>query len=182
MPVEIIARLREKGMEVIETSDLKQACQNSDLVYMTRIQKERFTDLSEYEKVKGSYVINEDFLKQLNKKIVILHPLPRVDEISPAVDEYSGAAYFRQVRNGVYVRMALLAMVMGKTVKPCCALEIWKRRGLTEGVCRMESKLAVLAIGGNSLIKDKNHIALSWQYEAVKETGQVYCRSHCRGD
>jgi aspartate carbamoyltransferase catalytic subunit len=48
---------------------------------------------------------------------VILHPLPRVDEISPAVDEYSGAAYFRQVRNGVYVRMALLAMVMGKTVK-----------------------------------------------------------------
>ena len=117
MPEEITSRLRGKGMEVTETTDLKQACQNSDLVYMTRIQKERFTDLSEYEKLKGSYVINEDFLKQLNKKIVILHPLPRVDEISPAVDEYSGAAYFRQVRNGVYVRMALLAMVMGKTVK-----------------------------------------------------------------
>ena len=117
MPVEIIARLREKGMEVVETSDLKEACQNSDLVYMTRIQKERFTDLSEYEKVKGIYVINEELLKGLHKKIVILHPLPRVDEISPAVDEYSGAAYFRQVRNGVYVRMALLAMVMGKTVK-----------------------------------------------------------------
>jgi aspartate carbamoyltransferase catalytic subunit len=117
MPVEIIARLREKGMEVVETSDLKEACQNSDLVYMTRIQKERFTDLSEYEKVKGIYVINEGLLKGLHKKIVILHPLPRVDEISPAVDEYSGAAYFRQVRNGVYVRMALLAMVMGKTVK-----------------------------------------------------------------
>jgi aspartate carbamoyltransferase catalytic subunit len=96
---------------------LKQACQNSDLVYMTRIQKERFTDLSEYEKVKGSYVINQDFLKQLNKKIVILHPLPRVDEITPEVDDYAGAAYFRQMRNGVYVRMALLAMVMGKTVK-----------------------------------------------------------------
>ena len=117
MPEEITSRLRGKGMEVTETTDLKQACQNSDLVYMTRIQKERFTDLSEYEKLKGSCVINEDFLKQLNKKIVILHPLPRVDEISPAVDEYSGAAYFRQVRNGVYVRMALLAMVMGKTVK-----------------------------------------------------------------
>ena len=117
MPEEITSRLRGKGMEVTETTDLKQACQNSDLVYMTRIQKERFTDLSEYEKLKGSYVINEDFLKQLNKKIVILHPLPRVDEISPAVDEYSGAAYFRQVRNGVYVRMALLAMVMGKAVK-----------------------------------------------------------------
>ena len=117
MPAEIIARLREKGMEVVETSDLREACQNSDLVYMTRIQKERFTDLSEYEKVKGIYVINEGLLKGLQKRIVILHPLPRVDEISPAVDEYSGAAYFRQVRNGVYVRMALLAMVMGKTVK-----------------------------------------------------------------
>jgi aspartate carbamoyltransferase catalytic subunit len=117
MPAEITASLRGKGIEVTETADLKQACQNSDLVYMTRIQKERFTDLSEYEKVKGSYVINEDFLKQLNKKIVILHPLPRIDEISPAVDEYAGAAYFRQVRNGVYVRMALLVMVMGKAVK-----------------------------------------------------------------
>jgi aspartate carbamoyltransferase len=117
MPAEITASLRGRGIEVTETTDLKQACQNSDLVYMTRIQKERFSDLSEYEKVKGSYVINEDFLKQLNKKIVILHPLPRVDEISPAVDEYAGAAYFRQMRNGVYVRMALLAMVMGKTVK-----------------------------------------------------------------
>jgi aspartate carbamoyltransferase catalytic subunit len=117
MPVEIIARLREKGMEVVETSDLREACRNSDLVYMTRIQKERFTDLSEYEKVRGVYVIDEGLLKGLPRKIIILHPLPRVDEISPAVDEYSGAAYFRQVRNGVYVRMALLAMVMGKGVK-----------------------------------------------------------------
>jgi aspartate carbamoyltransferase catalytic subunit len=117
MPAEITASLRGRGIEITETTDLKQACQNSDLVYMTRIQKERFTDLSEYEKVKGSYVINQDFLKQLNKKIVILHPLPRVDEITPEVDDYAGAAYFRQMRNGVYVRMALLAMVMGKTVK-----------------------------------------------------------------
>ena len=114
MPEEITSSLRGKGMEVTETTDLKQACQNSDLIYMTRIQKERFTDLSEYERVKGSYVINEDFLKQLNKKIVILHPLPRVDEISPDVDEYAGAAYFRQVRNGVYVRMALLGHGDGK--------------------------------------------------------------------
>jgi aspartate carbamoyltransferase catalytic subunit len=117
MPAEITASLRGRGIEITETTDLKQACQNSDLVYMTRIQKERFTDLSEYEKVKGSYVINQDFLKQLNKKIVILHPLPRIDEITPEVDDYAGAAYFRQMRNGVYVRMALLAMVMGKTVK-----------------------------------------------------------------
>ena len=68
----------------------------------------------EYERVKGHYVINDNFLKELKKEITILHPLPRVDEISPTIDAYPGAAYFRQVRNGVYVRMALLAMVLGK--------------------------------------------------------------------
>jgi len=114
MPEEITLRMKEKGCEVIETEDLAMAASKSDLVYMTRIQKERFTDLSEYEKVKGSYLIDRLFLDRLRKKIVILHPLPRVDEISPEVDAYKGAAYFRQVRNGVYVRMALLAMVLGK--------------------------------------------------------------------
>ena len=117
MPQEITSQLKNKGMDVIETNDMKQAARESDLLYMTRIQKERFPDISEYEKVKGSLIIDEGFLKEIGKKIVILHPLPRVDEISPAVDVYPGAAYFRQVRNGIYVRMALLAMVMGKTVK-----------------------------------------------------------------
>jgi aspartate carbamoyltransferase len=114
MPEEITLRVKEKGCEVTETEDLAMAASKSDLVYMTRIQKERFTDLSEYEKVKGSYLIDRPFLDRLGKKITILHPLPRVDEISPEADAYEGAAYFRQVRNGVYVRMALLAMVLGK--------------------------------------------------------------------
>ena len=114
MPVEITSRLKEKGIEVNETADMKLAARKSDLIYMTRIQKERFTDLSEYERVKGSYIINEKFLEEIKKEIIILHPLPRVDEIDPAVDQYSGAAYFRQMRNGVYVRMALLAMIFGK--------------------------------------------------------------------
>ncbi len=114
MPGEITSRLKEKGVEVNETADMKLAARKSDLIYMTRIQKERFTDLSEYERVKGSYIINEKFLEEIKKEIVILHPLPRVDEIDPAVDQYSGAAYFRQMRNGVYVRMALLAMIFGK--------------------------------------------------------------------
>jgi aspartate carbamoyltransferase catalytic subunit len=106
--------LREKGIEVVETGDMKEAALASDLIYMTRIQKERFGDLSEYERVRGSYIIHGDFLKGLNKKITILHPLPRVDEIHQEVDSYPGAAYFRQVRNGVFVRMALLAMIFGK--------------------------------------------------------------------
>ena len=114
MPEEITFSLREKGMEVIETEDMFKAASESSLIYMTRIQKERFENLSEYERVKGYYVIDENFLKGLKKKITILHPLPRVDEISPEVDAYPGAAYFRQVRNGVFVRMALLAMVLGK--------------------------------------------------------------------
>jgi aspartate carbamoyltransferase len=114
MPEEIMTRMKEKGSEVVETEDLALAASRSDLIYMTRIQKERFADLAEYEKVKGSYIIDQSFLDRLGKKVTILHPLPRVDEISPEVDTYPGAAYFRQMRNGVYVRMALLAMVMGK--------------------------------------------------------------------
>jgi aspartate carbamoyltransferase catalytic subunit len=114
MPAEITDRMKEKGCGVIETEDLAMAASKSDLIYMTRIQKERFADVSEYEKVKGSYILNREFLDRLNKKITILHPLPRVDEINTDVDPYPGAAYFRQMRNGVYVRMALLAMVLGK--------------------------------------------------------------------
>jgi aspartate carbamoyltransferase catalytic subunit len=114
MPAEITSNLKAKKIGIVETEDMMEATAASDLVYMTRIQKERFSDLSEYERVKGSYVINEEFLKRLKKKITILHPLPRVDEINPEVDAYPGAAYFRQVRNGVFIRMALLAMILGK--------------------------------------------------------------------
>ena len=114
MPEEISSSLRGKGMEVIETGDMAEAARASDLIYMTRVQKERFEDLSEYERVKGSYIINKAFLDRLKKRVIILHPLPRVDEISTDVDEYPGAAYFRQMRNGVFIRMALLAMILGK--------------------------------------------------------------------
>ena len=114
MPDEITSSLKEKGIEVIETDDMFKAASESSLIYMTRIQKERFGDLSEYERVKGSYIINRAFLDRLKKKVTILHPLPRVDEISTDVDEYSGAAYFRQMRNGVFVRMTLLSMIFGK--------------------------------------------------------------------
>jgi aspartate carbamoyltransferase catalytic subunit len=114
MPEEITSRLKEKGVEVVETGDMLEAANKSDVIYMTRIQKERFGDLSEYEGVKGSYIINRAFLDRVRRKISILHPLPRVDEIDPEVDTYPGAAYFRQMRNGVFVRMALLSMIFGK--------------------------------------------------------------------
>lgn len=113
MPEEITANLKGKGMKIIETEDMMEAANASDLVYMTRVQKERFSDLTEYERVKGSLIVDGEFLKRLKKKITILHPLPRVDEIHPDVDPYPGAAYFRQVRNGVFVRMTLLEMILG---------------------------------------------------------------------
>jgi len=114
MPEEITADLRSRGAEIEETDDLREALAASDIVYVTRIQRERFEDPAEYEKLKGLYIINRTLIDQAKKGITILHPLPRVDEISTDVDDYEGAAYFRQAHNGLYVRMALLALVTGR--------------------------------------------------------------------
>jgi aspartate carbamoyltransferase catalytic subunit len=81
---------------------------------MTRIQKERFADPAEYERLKGSYVLTREMIERLNPGLTVLHPLPRVNEITTDVDDLSNAAYFRQVGNGVFIRMALIALVMGK--------------------------------------------------------------------
>jgi len=114
MPPEITARLREQGVEVEETTDLKAALAEADVLYMTRIQKERFGDPAEYQRLKGSYVLTREMVERINPDLTILHPLPRVDEIATDVDDLPGAAYFRQARNGIYVRMALLALVTGR--------------------------------------------------------------------
>ena len=84
-----------------------------DVLYVTRIQKERFPDPAEYAKVKGVYKINLETLSTAKKDLIILHPLPRVDEIAAEVDKTPQARYFQQVWNGVVVRMALLALVLG---------------------------------------------------------------------
>jgi aspartate carbamoyltransferase catalytic subunit len=114
MPSEITAELRQMGADVAESQDLAAAMNESDVVYMTRIQRERFDDLGEYERLKGSYVIDMSIVNQAKPDITIMHPLPRVDEITPDVDAYDGAAYFRQAANGVPIRMALLALVAGR--------------------------------------------------------------------
>jgi aspartate carbamoyltransferase catalytic subunit len=114
MPAEITADLRSRGAEIKETEDMEKALSVSDIVYVTRVQRERFENPEEYEKVKGLYIINRAIIDQAKKGITILHPLPRVDEISTDVDDYEGAAYFRQAHNGLYVRMALLALVGGR--------------------------------------------------------------------
>jgi aspartate carbamoyltransferase catalytic subunit len=109
----IMNDMKAEEISCTKTGAIEEALQ-ADVLYMTRIQKERFEDLAEYERMKGSYVLTRDVLSKGNKDITIMHPLPRVDEISPDVDDLPNAAYFRQAHNGVYVRMALLALVMGR--------------------------------------------------------------------
>jgi len=113
MPEDLTADFRSRGAEIEETDDVIEALSKSDIVYVTRIQRERFKDPQEYEKLKGSYIIDRDTINKAKKGITILHPLPRVDEISTDVDDYEGAAYFRQAHNGIYIRMALLALLSG---------------------------------------------------------------------
>lgn len=113
MPDKIISDMKNKSIPVNLTGSIEEALK-ADIVYMTRIQRERFEDPAEYERLKGSYVLNKELIKKVNPKVTVMHPLPRVDEIATDVDAHPGAAYFRQAHNGVYLRMALLALVMGR--------------------------------------------------------------------
>jgi len=112
MRPEVIEDIKDR-IEVSEHTDLMEVLPDADVLYVTRIQKERFPDLGEYEKVRGSYVIDLNVLKKAKEDLVVLHPLPRVDEIAVEVDSTPFAKYFEQARNGVVVRMALLALVLG---------------------------------------------------------------------
>jgi len=109
---EVLDTISER-IKVVETSSLDEALPKLDVLYVTRIQKERFPDAAEYAKVKGSYKIDNVTLKSAKKDMIVLHPLPRVDEISAEVDSTAHARYFQQVWNGVVTRMALLALILG---------------------------------------------------------------------
>jgi aspartate carbamoyltransferase catalytic subunit len=102
------AHLDERHVSFVETEDLEAVLPEVDVVYMTRIQKERFSDPAAYDAVKGIYRIDKKTLALMRKYAIVMHPLPRVDEIAPEVDDDARAAYFRQARNGMHVRMALL--------------------------------------------------------------------------
>ena len=112
MPESITLELRERGMEVVEHKDVQEVIRDIDVLYVTRIQRERFPDSASYYNVASSYRITPDLLTDVRKHLMILHPLPRAGEIDPAVDQTPYARYFEQARNGVPVRMALLNEVM----------------------------------------------------------------------
>ena len=114
MPLKIMNEVRDRGLNVRETHDVADVIENADVLYVTRVQKERFSDMEQYNEVKDNYILTPELMEQAKRKMVIMHPLPRVGEISPALDSDPRAAYFRQVKNGMYIRMALLAAVLGK--------------------------------------------------------------------
>lgn len=114
MPTHITDELTAHGVKFSAYSSLEGVLGESDVVYVTRVQKERFEDERDYLSVKDAYVITPETMLGAKDRMILMHPFPRVGEIALAVDEDPRAAYFRQMENGMYVRMALLAMVLGK--------------------------------------------------------------------
>ena len=114
IPARIKNHLSSKKVKFEETEDLKDAIRSADVIYQTRIQKERFKSRHDYEKYNGMYVLNNKVLKNIGRKAIIMHPLPRVNEIAQEVDIDPKAVYFEQVQNGLYVRMTLLLLLFDK--------------------------------------------------------------------
>ena len=111
---EVLGAIKEK-ISVVEKTGIEEVLPETDVLYVTRIQEERFPDPAEYAKVRGIYKIGVDILKDAKEDMIIMHPLPRVDEIDDEVDDTPHARYFQQVWNGIVMRMALLALILGAT-------------------------------------------------------------------
>ncbi|XP_040282824.1 CAD protein isoform X2 [Bufo bufo] len=114
MPSKIVHFVASKGIKQEEFGSIEEALPDTDVLYMTRIQKERFESKEEYDNCFGQFILTPHIMTRAKKKMVVMHPMPRVNEISLEVDSDPRAAYFRQAENGMYVRMALLATVLGK--------------------------------------------------------------------
>lgn len=113
LPSAVKKYIKDAGLEYYQYNELEAVMDKVDILYMTRIQKERFSDPIEYEKVKNSYILKNEMLAHSKPNMKVLHPLPRVNEIEEAVDQNPMAYYFQQALNGVYVREALLAYILG---------------------------------------------------------------------
>jgi len=112
VPEYIIDELNKEGIPYVETTSLEDAMPELDILYMTRVQQERFFNEADYIRLKDSYILNMDKLTTAKKDLCIMHPLPRVNEISVAVDDDPRACYFKQVMNGKYIRMALILKLL----------------------------------------------------------------------
>ncbi len=114
MPEEYLELLKKRKVEFETWEKLPENLEGVDFLYQTRVQKERFADLRLYEKIKDEFILNKDFSKQLDRGVKLMHPLPRVNEIASELDEHPNAIYFAQARNGLYIREALLALLLGR--------------------------------------------------------------------
>jgi aspartate carbamoyltransferase catalytic subunit len=112
LPSAVKQHIKDKNLKYHQYTELEDVIDKADIIYMTRIQKERFSDPMEYEKVKNSYILRQSMLKNAKNNMRILHPMPRVNEIETAVDSDEKAYYFQQALNGVYVRQALLSLIL----------------------------------------------------------------------
>ena len=113
MPKHIKEDLAEQNIDFEELDDIEDKIDELDILYVTRIQKERFADIEDYERVKGSYILNKSMLNNVKENFKVMHPLPRVDEISTDVDNTPYAYYFQQAKNGVYMRQAIISILLG---------------------------------------------------------------------
>ncbi|MBI2136076.1 aspartate carbamoyltransferase [Candidatus Woesearchaeota archaeon] len=114
MPTEYLKELNEKNVNYSQTSDLLSVAQSLDVLYVTRIQEERFKNRKDYKRVAGSYTINKDLLANFRQDVLVMHPLPRLEEINQDVDDTQNQGYFKQAGNAVAVRKAILATVLGR--------------------------------------------------------------------
>lgn len=113
IPDNVKKYMDEKGIRYVETTDLDSVAGSIDVLYQTRIQKERFPSVEEYEKAAGQYIVDRELMNLLKPEAIVLHPLPRAGEIAEEVDDDPRAAYFRQAVNGLYIRMALIDKCFG---------------------------------------------------------------------
>ena len=113
MPEEYKLYLDKKGLKYVESKDFNVNLEKADIIYMTRVQQERFTDPIEYERVKNVYILQRSMLEGTRKNLKVLHPLPRVNEIALDVDDAPQAYYFQQALNGVYTRQAIITSILG---------------------------------------------------------------------
>ena len=114
MPDDVVQELKARGATQNIGANIDAVLPETDVLYVTRVQKERFENLDEYEELKDTYVITPKTMAMAKPKMILMHPFPRVGEISVEVDDDPRAAYFRQIECGLYVRMAVVAMVLGK--------------------------------------------------------------------
>ena len=113
LPREYIKELKDDGVVFEELRSLEEKLPLLDVLYMTRVQKERFSNVKTYDKIKDLFILKKEYLKNMKKDAIIMHPLPKVNEIDLEIDADSRAVYFRQAQNGLYVRMALLCYALG---------------------------------------------------------------------